>query len=93
MSGACRVLAWHVVPVVHATRGRCIWAAIPPGGSSSSPFSSRYLAASVISFILASASIYFACIEVEWSGVMTSELPAANAAAVDSKRARQLSML
>jgi hypothetical protein len=64
----------------------------PPGGSSS-PFSSRYLAASVISFILASASIYFACIEVEWSGVMTSELPAANAAAVDSKRARQLSML
>jgi hypothetical protein len=30
---------------------------------------------------------------VEWSGVMTSELPAANAAAVDSKRARQLSML
>lgn len=69
VSGACRVLAWHVVPVVDATRGGCIWAAIPPGGSSSSPFSSRYLAASVISFILASASIYFACIEVKWSGV------------------------
>lgn len=90
------------VPCARVARGPCCpchkrWMHMgsytPPGGSSSSPFSSRYLAASVISFILASASIYFACIEVEWSGVMTSELPAANAAAVDSKRARQLSML